>query len=145
MNKSVVGESVIAQLQNSIEVGKFIMKDSEDCAKDDDNEEDGPVNVCAFRKIPRAIKEGLKRLQDGPKKSRREAELRRMTGIVMQRLIENLAKEIPEMMIREVTRKKKKIKMKSDNEITGRAPDQEEDCLMLLGGLTLNKGKEEGQ
>ena len=47
------------------------------------------------------------------------------------------------MVIGEVTRKKKKIKMKSDKEITGRAPDQEEDCLMLLGGLNLNKGKEE--
>ena len=119
------------------------MKDSEDCDKDDNNEEDGPVNMCAFRKMPRAIKEGLKRLQDGPKMSRREAELRRMTGIVMKRLIENLAKEIPEMMIGEVSRKKIKIKLKSDDEITGRAPDQEEDCLMLLGELNLNKGKEE--
>ena len=69
MNKSVVRESVIAQVQNLMEVGKFVMKDSEDCAKDDDNEEDGPINVCAFRKMPRAIKEGLKRLQDGPKRS----------------------------------------------------------------------------
>ena len=69
--------------------------------------------------------------------------MRRMTGIVMKRLIENLAKEIPEMMIEEVSRKTIKIKLERDDEITGRAPDQEEDCLMLLGGLNLNKGKEE--
>ena len=56
-----------------------------------------------FRKMPRMMKssrnEGLKRLQEGPKKSRQAAELRTMTGTVMKRLIENLSKEIPEMMI----------------------------------------------
>lgn len=38
-----------------------------------------------------------------------------MTGTVVKRLIENLAMEIPEMMIGEMIRKKKKIEMKREN------------------------------
>ena len=53
----------------------------------------------------------------------------------MKRLIENLARDIPEMMIGEVTKKKKRIENK-------RHPGSEEDCLMMLEGLTLCKRME---
>ena len=60
----------------------------------------------------------------------------------MKRLLENLAREISERMIGEVTKKKKIIKMSKENKKNKRDPGPEEDCLMMLEGLTLCKRME---
>ena len=57
--------------------------------------------------------------------------------------IQILAREIPEMMMGEVTKKKKKrIEMSRENKKNKRDPGREEACLMMLEGLTLSKRME---
>ena len=107
-------------------------------------EEAASNNVCAFRTMARKMKssrkEGVKRLQEGPKRAREAEDQKKMTKYVMRRLVERLAKEIPEIQMGEEARKMQKMergavpppKMSRD---TG----QDEECLAMLGGLTLYK------
>ena len=107
-------------------------------------EEEASKNVCAFRIMARKMKssrkEGVKRLQEGPKRAREAEDQKKMTKYVMRRLVERLAKEIPEIKMGEEARKMQKMERRTvPPPKMSHATSQDEECLAMLGGLTLYK------
>ena len=72
-------------------------------------QEEDIKNICDFRamakKMKSSRKEGVKRLQEGPKRARQAVAQRTMTGKMLRKLVDKLANEIPEMKIGEEVRR----------------------------------------
>ena len=111
----------------------------ENVVKDEDSN-----NVCAFRtmakKMKSSRKEGVKRLQEGPKRARETEDQKKMTKKLLRKLVERIAREIPEIKIGEEVRRMQKMDRKaSPPPKRSHATIPEEECLAMLGGMTIYK------
>ena len=65
--------------------------------------------VCDFRTMAKKMKsfgkEGVKRLQEGPKRARETENQKKMTKKLLRKLVERIAKEIPEIKLGEEVRR----------------------------------------
>ena len=69
------------------------------------------TNFHDFRTMPRvmmksSMKAGIKRLQEGPRNTKKKDDQRSLAGKTLIKLIDRLTSEIPEVMIGEETRNK---------------------------------------
>ena len=70
-----------------------------------DDDEDINKYVCDFRTMAKMIKssrkDGVKRIQEGPKRAREASDQKKRTGIKLRKLAERIAQEIPEIRMGE--------------------------------------------
>ena len=75
------------------------------------------TNFHDFRKNPRvmmksSMKAGIKRLQEGPRNTKKKDDQRSLAGKTLIKLIDRLTSEIPEVMIGEETKRKQRLELK---------------------------------
>ena len=107
-----------------------------------DDDEDINKYVCDFRTMAKMIKssrkDGVKRLQEGPRRAREATAQRKRTGNILRKLVERIAQEIPEIKMGEETRRKHKEKSKNMRD-RQRDVSSHEECLAMLGDMTIYK------
>ena len=107
-----------------------------------DEDEDIDKNVCDLRNMTKMIKssrkDGVKRLQKGPRRAREATAQRKRTGNILRKLVERISQEIPEIKMGEETRRKHREKSKNMRDRQRDASSHEE-CLAMLGDMTIYK------
>ena len=90
-----------------------------------------------------SMKVGIKRLQEGPRNTKKKDDQRSLAGKTLRKLIDRLNSEIPEVMIEEETKRKQRLELKIKKKEKP-SSSQEEDCLTLLSGMSLYQGNKPG-
>ena len=99
------------------------------------------------KKMKTSGKEGVKRLQEGPRRARQPVAQRMMTGKMLRKLVDKLSKEIPEMKMGEEVRRMQRMEIRSMTPSQRRtaASPKEEECLAMLGWMTIYRKETPGK